>query len=249
MKLHLLFFLMILFLMTSCGNGKKVENLESQVDSLSLALEQNQMFFETLVEVGEVLDSIDVNRNNLKLTLEGGMDFDDYKSRLKDLNEYVKDAENRIGELTASLSSSSRTMRNYEKSIETLRSRVKSQSQEIQELTVALEEAQVENQELITLADIQLGQIDDLTKLLNEKKEELELTQNRIDALCRQSQVNEADAYFARAQATEEAANRTKLAPKKKKDTYREALELYKKAGEMGHDGAEAKIKELKEKV
>ena len=63
------------------------------------------------------------------------------------------------------------------------------------------------------------------------------------------SQMTEADAFFARAEAMEEAAKRTKLAPKKRKETYAEALELYKKALAYGRADAEAKITELEGKI
>ena len=53
----------------------------------------------------------------------------------------------------------------------------------------------------------------------------------------------------ARAQAVEEAANRTKLAPRKKKDTYKEALELYKKSVSLGKAEAQAKVDELEKKL
>jgi hypothetical protein len=61
--------------------------------------------------------------------------------------------------------------------------------------------------------------------------------------------MNEADSYFARATAVEEAANRTKLAPRKKKETYKEAIELYKKALSMGKQEAQDKITALEKKV
>jgi hypothetical protein len=47
----------------------------------------------------------------------------------------------------------------------------------------------------------------------------------------------------------EEAANRTKLAPRKKKETYKEAIELYKKALSMGKQEAQDKITALEKKV
>ena len=61
--------------------------------------------------------------------------------------------------------------------------------------------------------------------------------------------MSEADSYMARGEAIEEAANRTKLAPRKKKETYREALELYKKALSLGSDKAQAKITALEKKI
>ena len=64
-----------------------------------------------------------------------------------------------------------------------------------------------------------------------------------------QSKMSEGDSYFARGAAVEEAANRTKLAPRKKKDTLKEALELYKKALSLGNDKAQAKVDELEKRV
>jgi hypothetical protein len=64
-----------------------------------------------------------------------------------------------------------------------------------------------------------------------------------------QSKLSEADSYYARAEAVEEAANRTKLAPRKKKETLKEAIELYKKAQSLGNTKAQAKIDELTKRV
>jgi hypothetical protein len=47
----------------------------------------------------------------------------------------------------------------------------------------------------------------------------------------------------------EEAAKRTKLAPQKKRDTYKEALELYKKSLSLGKQEAKEKIAELEKKL
>jgi hypothetical protein len=47
----------------------------------------------------------------------------------------------------------------------------------------------------------------------------------------------------------EEAANRTKLAPRKKKETLKEAIELYKKALSLGKQEAQARIAELEKKI
>ena len=64
-----------------------------------------------------------------------------------------------------------------------------------------------------------------------------------------QSKVSEGDAYYMRAQAIETAANRTRLAPRKKKETMKEALELYKKALSLGKSEAQAKIDQLEKRL
>ena len=73
--------------------------------------------------------------------------------------------------------------------------------------------------------------------------------EEKIQQVQLQSKVSEADSYFARGQAVEEAANRTKLAPRKKKETYKEAIELYKKALSLGKQEAQAKIDALSKKI
>ena len=52
-----------------------------------------------------------------------------------------------------------------------------------------------------------------------------------------------------RAQAIETAAERTRLAPRKKKETIKEALDLYKKALSLGKNEAQAKITELEDRL
>ena len=61
--------------------------------------------------------------------------------------------------------------------------------------------------------------------------------------------ISEAEAYFKQAQAVEETANRTKLAPKKKKASIRQAIDLYKKALSLGKEEAKAKIDELEKRL
>jgi hypothetical protein len=73
--------------------------------------------------------------------------------------------------------------------------------------------------------------------------------EQKIQQVQLQSKINEADSYYARAQAVEETGNRTKLAAKKKKETYKEAIELYRKSLSLGKSEAQAKIDELEKKV
>jgi len=64
-----------------------------------------------------------------------------------------------------------------------------------------------------------------------------------------QNRIKVASLYFEQAQALETAADRTKFAPHKKKETRREALELYRLSYSLGNMNAEVKIKELEKKL
>ena len=54
---------------------------------------------------------------------------------------------------------------------------------------------------------------------------------------------------IASLKAVEEAARRTKLAPRKKKQTLMEALELYEQALVRGKEEARSKVDELKRRL
>src|SRR5258708_24489711 len=78
-----------------------------------------------------------------------------------------------------------------------------------------------ENQNLITTNNLQQAEINDKAAQIETKKQELSLLEEKIQQVQIQSKVSEAESVYARAQAVEEAANRTKLAPRKKKETYK----------------------------
>ena len=100
----LVFVLAIAAGMMSCG--KEAEKLRTQVDSLKTELQTSQQFAQTLQEVSVLMDSIDANRKLLRVNMVEGTTYDDYTSRMKDINNYVKDTQNKIEDLEKSLKKS-----------------------------------------------------------------------------------------------------------------------------------------------
>lgn len=235
-------------LLMSCG-GKENERLKSQLDSLQNELQVSQQMAQTLQEVGTLMDSIDANRQLLRVNVIEGTTYSDYTSRMKDLNNYVKETETKIGDLEKSLKKSKSNANAFAATIKKLRADLDKRNEEIGTLQQRVAELGNLNENMKVTIDMQEAELNDKQAQIETKTQELALIENRIQELMIQSKMNEGDAYFARGQAVEEAANRTKLAPKKKKETYREAIELYKKAQSMGNDKAQAKITELEKKV
>ena len=244
----LIFALPLIALIAGCDTKEK-ERLQSQVDSMRVELEVSQKMAQTLTEVGTLMDSIDASRQLLRVNMVEGTSYDDYTTRMKDLNSYVKDTQNKIDDLEKSLKSSKSTSNAYAKTIKKLKADLESKTQEIAQLQETVEKYRNENQNLISTVGMQEAELADKNTQIETKNQELALIEARIQELMVQSKMSEADAYFARGQAVEEAANRTKLAPKKKKETYKEAIELYKKAQSLGNTQAEAKITELSKKI
>ncbi|HEY8935499.1 MAG TPA: hypothetical protein VIM65_09780 [Cyclobacteriaceae bacterium] len=244
----LIYVLPLSALLIGCDSKEK-DQLKSQVDSLKVELETSQKMAETLTEVGTLMDSIDASRQLLRVNMVEGTTYADYTSRMKDINSYVKDTQTKIDDLEASLKKSKGAAGKYKKMVETLKAQLAAKETELDTLRKTVERYKSENQNLISTVGMQEAQIADKNTQLETKQQELALIEARIQELMIQSKMTEADAYYARGQAVEEAANRTKLAPRKKKETYKEAIELYKKAQSLGKAEAQAKITELEKKI
>jgi chromosome segregation ATPase len=237
-----------LFFLLACDTKEKAE-LQSKLDSLQIELETSQRMANTLQEVGTLMDSIDASRQLLRVNMVEGTTYDDYTARMKDINNYVKETEDKIQELENALKKAKGSAAAYASTIKKLKADLQSKSQEIAALQEQVEKYRNENQNLIQTVGLQEAELADKQAEIETKQQELALIESRIQEMMIQSKMTEGDAYYARAMAIEEAANRTKLAPKKKKETYKEALELYKKALSLGKKEAQAKITELEKKL
>ena len=245
---RLMYLLPIVSLLLSCDNKEK-ETLKKKVDSLNIELERSYQMSETLTEVGNLMDSIDASRQLLRVNMVEGTTYTNYAERMKDLNNYVKETQNKIEALEKSLKSSKANANAFSRTIKKLKAELETRTQEISMLQEQVEKYRNENQNLVTTVELQDAEISDKQALIEAKNQELALIEARVQELMIQSKVTEADAYFTRAVAVEEAANRTKLAPRKKKQTLKEAVELYKKALSLGKNEAQAKINELEKKL
>ena len=105
MNKKLLLVILVATLATGCGKEEKAE-LQSKVDSLTVALESSQRMTQTLEDVGVLMDSIDANRQLLRINMVEGTTYDNYTSRMKDLNNYVRDTEKKIADLEKQLKKS-----------------------------------------------------------------------------------------------------------------------------------------------
>lgn len=231
-----------------CNTKEKAE-LQSKVDSLTVELETSQRMARTLDDVGILMDSIDASRQLLRVNMVEGTTYDNYTSRMKDLNNYVRETEDKISELERQLKKSKSSAAAFSKMIKKLKEELVSKSEEIALLQEKVEMQRNENENLNQTIKLQEDELLDKEAQIRAKEEELALIEVRIQELMINSKVSEADAYYARAQAVEETANRTVLAPKKKKASYKEAIDLYRKALSLGKKEAQAKITALEKKI
>lgn len=249
MKKSIFFSLISIALLGSCEMKKQNEQLSSENEALKLQLEIAKQSASTLDEIGGLLDSIDESRNRLMLTMESGTSYDNYVERLQELNEYVLNTEEKIRNLEAALQKSQGSGNAYAATINRLRADLKKKTEEIAMMQEQVENYKAENENLITTINLQEAELTDKSSQIQAKKEELALLEERIKQMLDMSKISEADQYFARGEAIEEAANRTRLAPRKKKETFKEALEMFERAKSLGREDAQAKIDELQNKI
>lgn len=232
----------------ACDNQEKAK-LKSEVDSLRNELQTSQRTAQTLQEVGTLMDSIDANRQLLRVNMVEGTTYEDYTARMKDLNNYVRETEDKIADLESQLKKSKGTISSFSSIIKKLKAELVTKSQEIIVLQEEAERVRNENQNLSETIRLQEEELTSKEDEIRSKDDELAASEGKIQEMILKQKMTEADAYFKQAQAVEETANRTKLAPKKKKASLKQAIDLYKKALSLGKEEAKAKIDELEKRL
>jgi chromosome segregation ATPase len=244
MKKFIILSIGLSILFVGCDKEEK-NKLILQVDSLKNELETSQELAKTLIEVGTLMDSIDANRQVLRMNMMEGTTFDNYTNRMEDLNKYVKDTEKKINDLEKELKKSKASTNYYAVLVKNLKVEIEKKNQEIKILEDMVNKYQTENENLIKVNEMQEAEIVDQESALAAKQQELALIEARIQELMIQSKVSDAEQFYARGVAVDEAANRIRLAPRKKKETLNEALEFYKKSFSLGHQPAKERIDNL----
>ena len=248
LKLSTPSFLVIVFCLAGC-NSKELARLQIENDSLRSELSSRYHVLTSLKDVRGLLDSIDANRNSLRTNLSEGTSYEDFTTRLKDINEFVKMSEEKINLIQTALKNSKHEASAYLMLVDALKSEVQIRVDEIVKLEQEVSKYQSENHDLLEAIKLKENEVKEINIKISEKQQELLLLETRIEAMVKNFKVTEADAYYARARAVEEAANRTRLAPGKKRETYKEALELYKRSLSLGKQEAKVDIANLEKKI
>src|SRR6186713_17793 len=172
MNRMLVFVLPVAALIAGCDTKEK-DSLKSQVDSLKVELETSQKMANTLTEVGVLMDSIDASRQLLRVNMVEGTTYDDYTSRMKDINSYVKDTQKKIDDLEKSLSSSQSKNAGNAKIIKKLKADLEAKTAEITALQEQVATLHSQNENLITTTKLQEVDLADKQAQIEAKEQEL----------------------------------------------------------------------------
>lgn len=236
--------MLIVVVATTACNKMNVENtrLLAENDSLKNQIENDKIVADKLFAITQLIDEIEVDRLGLSVNLETGMDPADYEQKVKSIQQSIKVASEKISSLSKSNNTYASMIKKYEKQIQ-------AKAKEIMELNSLVSQYKEQNEGLISKVDLQNIEIEDKSTLIEIKEQELYLIEAKVQELVKQAELSEAEAYFAKGEAYYLAASRTKLAPKKRQETLKEALGLYEQAEKLGVSEASSKIKEIKDQI
>ena len=233
--------LSVVGMLWGCNNKKREVALQSEIDSLRTELQESQQTAEALQEVGVMIDSIDASRQLLRTDMVEGASYQDYRNRLASIREYVEESQQKIAELEKT----SQRTRGYAGTIKRLKADLEETSKQLSSLEEEVQNVRTENRSLSRTVSARDSIITINEQALREREENLASLESQMQEMNVDSKTFMAESYFQQASALEEAAKRTHFAPRKKKKTQAEALDLYKKALELGKDEAQAKVQEL----
>jgi chromosome segregation ATPase len=228
-------------LMMNCDSKERAQ-LQHRVDSLSAELQASKQVEATMGEIGVLIDSIDANRQALRTEMVEGTSYTDYIRRLKDINNHISETKTKVAELEKNVKSAKSSSA---VALKRLKADLELRQQEMLALQSEIENMRAENRKLATDINTKDSTINLANETVKLREQDISSLESLVKDINEQTRVKTANLYYAQAQALETAAQRTHFAPKKKKETKREALELYKLSLSLGKTEAEARIAEL----
>jgi hypothetical protein len=240
---HLILFAAIV--LTGCGTKERA-HLKIQIDSLNTVILQNTEAEATLDSVGILLDSIDASRDALRVNMIEGITYADYIGRLKQINAHIKDSQATIAALEVGRKKSKYISAT---TIKRLRTDLDASASQILELQLQVAELRQNNDSQfmrLMKKDSIISSKDEVIRLKSEAVATLEGLVQDIDE---QNRIKVANLYFDQAHALEAVADRTQFAPRRRNETRREALELYRLSLSLGNLKAQEKIDNLEKQL
>jgi chromosome segregation ATPase len=235
-------------LLGSC-NVKENKELKAKVDSLNVELITSKQTAAVLHDVSVMLDSIESSRMLLRSGVVEGTDYNDYAGRMSNLNAYIKETQIKLDEMETTLKKTRNSSSTYAAMVKKLKTELETSTQQVAALQIEVEKYRADNQLLASTVVQKDSLLTTNAETIKVKEQDIATLETKVQNISTNATLTQADLLYAQGQALETAAARTKLAPRKKKDTQREALELYKQSFSLGKQEAKIKIEELEKEV
>lgn len=236
-------------MLIGCVSKGKYETLQSQLDSVAVELDAANQLVSVFEQVTTIMDQVELNQEDLALDLESGAEATDYVAKMDAIQNQMNQANQKVAALEAEVGSNNSLITKLKAQVAQKNKEIASLKATVEEYAANLQTAQDSNAVLVYTISVKDAELADQDELIQRKREELAALEARIEGMSKSALISEADALFARGEALELAANRTQLAPRKKRETLAEALTLFEKSLALGKAEAQAKIDAIKPKL
>lgn len=231
-------------ILVSCDSKEK-ETLQYKIDSLNTELQASQQEASQLKEVNVLIDSIDASRRVLRANVVEGTTYASYSERLNDINQYIKDSQNKIAELEKK----SKNAAGMSASLKRLKADLELRQSEISALQLEVSKMRSENETMVRAISQKDSTLLSRDEVIKVRETDIASLESLMKDTNEQNKVSTANLYFEQAKAMEKVADKTNFAPRKKKEALREALELYKISLSLGKAEAQTKIDALEKEI
>jgi chromosome segregation ATPase len=198
-----------------------------------------------LTEVNTLVSDIDNSRKVNASGLKKISSFTELKALLSDVDDYVKRSEEKLTLLERQLAILRNETSAYTMMVYALKGEVDIRDEDVVSLSSSLKEFQLQNSQLLDSIRFQENRADGLYTHIEDKQRKLSVLETKMIAMENDFKRTEAEVYYAKAQLVEESGRKVRLAPQKRKQSYAEALELYRKAYSLGKKEAAQNISAL----
>jgi len=240
-------------IMYSCVSKKEYEQKVAELDSIKTALGTSQSqeaeLTQTMMKIGEALDGIETSQKELRLNLEKGMSFEDFQKKADAIKADMEKSKKQIEALEKSLSKASGKNKLLEKMVEEMKKQVAEKDATIADLTAKVEKLKGENTALTQTIEFQKEEIKGKEAEISKKKAEITELEGKLSEAQKQALKEAADLFYLRGEDNIALAEKTKLAPGKKKGHYQDAYNMFKRSFELGRTDAFKRMQELEEKI
>lgn len=249
MHFRILIFGIMATVLASCVSKEDHEKIKEEYALLSGQMEEQNRLLTTMDakmdSIGVLLDSIEMAESKIVLNLEQGIRYDDYMSRLTNIQQYMLKTNKQLQDLEKALKGSASKNSVYEKVIANYKRMLAEKDSAISQLTERIANYEMEKTALVKTVDLQNEEITYLQRQVEQQQTNLLQIETDLITSKGETVKSRAEKYFSLAQTLEALGDKTSslLNGKKKKAYYRQAHENYQKAFEIDGDLKEAFVR------
>lgn len=223
--------------------------MRAQVDSLKTEVQAGQRAAGILTQVGHLVDSVKTSRSVLHDAVVKGVDYENFSNLVSMLSGYIHESEDKLRELETSLKQSKAAANSFSAMAANLKKEVEAASSQLAAIKAEAERYHQENLALTKTVTQKDSVLEQRAGVIKMQEQNLAAMEAKVNEVNKASVNTQADLYFEQGKALELAASRTHFAPRKKKETMREALEFYKRSLSLGKTDAKNKVEELEKEL